>query len=110
MIRQATKNDVSAVEAMTQAVWNQKIDHETFRNQVDSDTSVIRVAIENDQVAGFVSAFLTIDVHNNRRWEVDLLVVRPESQGRRWGSALIQSVWEDAQTQSRFCQSDGAHR
>lgn len=97
MIRQATHNDILAVEAITQAVWDQKIDHETFRNQVESDKSVIRVAIKNDQVAGFVSTFLTVDVHNNRRWEIDLLVVKPENQGQGWGTALIQSVWEDAQ-------------
>jgi ribosomal protein S18 acetylase RimI-like enzyme len=97
MIRQSTQNDVLAVESITQAVWDQKIDHKTFRDHVDSDTRVIRVAIKNDHVAGFVSTFLTVDVHNNLRWEIDLLVVNPENQGQGWGTALIQSVWEDAQ-------------
>jgi len=97
MIRQATNNDANGVEAITQAVWNQKIDHEVFQNQIENDTCVIHVAIEHNQVAGFLSSFLTIDVHHNRRWEVDLLVVRPENQGYGLGTALIQSVWDDAQ-------------
>lgn len=96
MIRQACSDDVKGVEAVTQAVWSQDIDHEMFHDQVKKDTCCIQVAIDDGQVTGFVSTFLSVDVHQARRWEVDLLCVRPECQGKGLGTALIESVWDQA--------------
>lgn len=96
MIRKASPNDTEGVEAITQMLWNQKIDFGIFRSQVVNNACSLFVALEGDQVVGFVSSFLTVDIENRRRWEVDLLAVRPDQQGKGLGTSLIQSIWRDA--------------
>lgn len=96
MIRKASPNDAEGVEAITQMLWDQKIDFGMFRDHVANKACSLCVAVEDDQVVGFVSSFLTVDVQNRRRWEVDLLAVRPDQQGKGLGTALIQSIGCDA--------------
>lgn len=97
MIRPANPDDSEQIENIIQKVWNERIDHQIFQAQTQRKTSTILVAIEEGQIAGFVSTFLTIDCNGIRRWEIDLLVVRPESQGKGLGSALVKNTWKDAQ-------------
>jgi ribosomal protein S18 acetylase RimI-like enzyme len=51
------------------------------------------VAVEQDTVVGFVSAFATNSLAG-RRWEVDELAVRPAYQGRGLGTRLVALVVE----------------
>lgn len=99
-IRKATPDDAKAVEAITMANWNQKIDSSIFENQATQETCALHVATVQDQVVGFVSTFLSVDVHDTRRWEVDLLAVHPENHSKGYGTALIQSVLPIAREQN----------
>jgi N-acetylglutamate synthase-like GNAT family acetyltransferase len=95
-IRRATPADVKGIAAVVQEVWKQSIDYEVCHSQIKDDACAIWVAIEGNEVAGFVSAFLTVRQDEACRWEVDLLAVRPISQGHRLGQKLVEATWADA--------------
>jgi ribosomal protein S18 acetylase RimI-like enzyme len=95
-IRRATPEDVEGVAVIVQDVWEQAIDVEVCYSQITDNTCAIWVAIEEDKVAGFVSAFLTVSQNEVRRWEVDLLAVRQASRGQRLGQKLVEATWVDA--------------
>ena len=86
-IRRATPQDVKGIATVVQDVWEQAIDLEVCHSQIKDDTCAVWVATEGEgtsgEVAGFVSAFLTIGQDEVRRWEVDLLAVRRASRGQR---------------------------
>ena len=89
-IRRACIRDAKGISGIVAEVWNQSIDLEVYRSQVEGHRCAIWTAIEeNEEVAGFVSAFLTIGKDQVLRWQVDLLAVRPASQGHRLGQALV---------------------
>jgi ribosomal protein S18 acetylase RimI-like enzyme len=95
-IRRATPEDVEGVAAIVQDVWQQEVDFDVGHSQIKDRTCAIWVAIEEDKVAGFVSAFLTVGQNEVRRWEVDLLAVRQASRGQRLGQKLVEATWVDA--------------
>jgi ribosomal protein S18 acetylase RimI-like enzyme len=95
-IRRAALEDVQGIATVIQDVWEQVIDVEVCHSQIKDKTCVIWVAIEEDKVAGFVSAFLTVGQNEVRRWEVDLLAVRQASRGQRLGQKLVEATWVDA--------------
>jgi ribosomal protein S18 acetylase RimI-like enzyme len=94
-IRKATLADVPGIEAVVHDVWEQDILPDVCEAQTRCQACALHVAAEGDDVAGFVSAFLTMDKDGKRRWEVDLLAVRPASQGRRLGQRLVEAACED---------------
>lgn len=95
-IRRATLEDAEGIAKVVRQTWNQSIDYVVYRSHIEEDTCSIWIAVEDNEVAGFVSAFLTIGSHQTRRWEIDLVVVRPSSQGKGLGSRLIQTALNDA--------------
>ena len=77
-------------------IWGQDILPDVCTTQIDCDTCALWVAAEGEDVAGFVSAFLTLDRKGTRRWEIDLLAVRRASQGQRLGQRLVEAACQDA--------------
>ena len=58
-IRQALLGDANGIAKTVEEVWDQTIDLEVYRSHVESDICAIWIAVEeNDEIAGFVSAFL----------------------------------------------------
>jgi ribosomal protein S18 acetylase RimI-like enzyme len=94
-IRKATPADVPGIGAVARNVWEQDILPDVGEAQTRCQACALYVAAEGDDVAGFVSAFLTVDKDGNRRWEVDLLAVRPASQGQRLGQRLVEAACAD---------------
>jgi ribosomal protein S18 acetylase RimI-like enzyme len=99
-IRRATPEDVAGIARVVQEVWEQAIEVDVCHSQIEDDTCAIWVAVENNEasgeVAGFVSAFLTVGKNGVRRWEVDLLAVRSASRGHQLGQKLVEATWADA--------------
>ncbi len=95
-IRRATVTDVSGIAAVVQDVWGQDILPDVCTAQMQDDACALWVAADGDDVAGFVSAFLTVGDGGVRRWEVDLLAVRRTSQGQGLGRRLVLAAYQDA--------------
>ncbi|MBN1979303.1 MAG: GNAT family N-acetyltransferase [Anaerolineae bacterium] len=94
-IRKATLADVPGIEAVVRETWKQDILPDVCKAQTRCQACALYVAAKGDDVAGFVSAFLTVDKDGKRRWEVDLLAVRPASQGQRLGQQLVEAACTD---------------
>jgi N-acetylglutamate synthase-like GNAT family acetyltransferase len=94
-LRQAMPTDIPGIAAIVSEVWEQEILPDICKAQMESETASLRVATEGDVVVGFISAFMTVGQHAKRRWEVDLLAVRPASHGQRLGQKLVESVCQD---------------
>ncbi|MFW6135500.1 MAG: N-acetyltransferase family protein [Chloroflexota bacterium] len=75
-------------------VWEQDVLSDVCSAQIEDDSCALWVAVEDREVAGFVSAFPTTDRAGHRRWEIDLLAVRPASQGEGLGTRLIRRACE----------------
>jgi ribosomal protein S18 acetylase RimI-like enzyme len=82
-IREAVPADIPGIAAVVRDIWGQDILPDVCEAQTRCQECALYVATEGEDVAGFVSAFLTLDKDGNRRWEVDLLAVRPASRGQR---------------------------
>lgn len=95
VLRKATPADVSGIAAVAHDVWQQDILPDVCEAQTRCRACALWVAMEGNDVAGFVSAFLTVDNEGKRRWEVDLLAVRRASQGQRLGQRLVEAACAD---------------
>jgi ribosomal protein S18 acetylase RimI-like enzyme len=95
----ATLNDVEGIAAVVHDVWAQGILPKVARAQIEDDACALWVAREEDDVLGFISAFLTRSRTGERRWEVDLLAVEPASRGQGLGQRLIRGVCQDGEEQ-----------
>jgi L-amino acid N-acyltransferase YncA len=94
-IRKATPVDVPGIAAVVRDVWEQDILNDVCLAQTRCQACALYVAAAGDDVAGFASAFLTLDKDGHRRWEVDLLAVRSASRGQRLGQRLIEAACAD---------------
>jgi ribosomal protein S18 acetylase RimI-like enzyme len=94
-IRKATPADVPGIGAVVRETWGQDILPDVCEAQTRCQACALYIAAKENDVAGFVSAFLTVDKDGHRRWEVDLLAVRPASQGQRLGQRLVEAVCAD---------------
>jgi ribosomal protein S18 acetylase RimI-like enzyme len=97
VVRKATHADVPGIAAVVRDTWGQDILPDVCEAQTRCLTCALWVAAEGDDVAGLVSAFLTVGNNSHRRWEVDLLAVRRASQGQRLGQRLVEAACRDAQ-------------
>jgi N-acetylglutamate synthase-like GNAT family acetyltransferase len=95
-LREALPTDIPGIAAVVSKVWEQDILPDVCKTQMESDTASLWVAVEGDDVVGFISAFLTVGQHAKRRWEVDLLAVSPEGRGQRLGQRLVESICHDS--------------
>ncbi len=99
VLRRATCDDVDGIAAVVHDVWQEQILVDVCQAQVQDDACAAWVAIDGGDVAGFVSAFLTVGRGGVRRWEVDLLAVRRASQGQRLGRKLVLVACRDGARQ-----------
>ncbi|MFW6136295.1 MAG: N-acetyltransferase family protein [Chloroflexota bacterium] len=95
-LRSATGADIEGIATVVREVWRQEILPHVCRAHVEDDSCALWIAMEDGEVAGFASAFLTV-VGDSRRWEIDLLAVRRASQGQGLGTRLIRRVSEAGQ-------------
>ena len=96
-VREAILEDAESIDNVLSEAWNQSIDREVFHSQLSSDTCGIWVATANGDVVGFVSAFMTFDLNNRGRWEIDLVAVRPASRRQGLGRRLVCRAWEETE-------------
>ena len=89
-IRLANPDDARAVHLILQEVWQESLLVDVFAQCVSSSSHFVLVAIEDDQTVGFLSAFLIAEP--TPRCEIDLLAVRPRSQGKGIGANLIEEA------------------
>jgi GNAT superfamily N-acetyltransferase len=99
LIRPAGAGDVMGLIAVKAAVWPQeKTLPEYVIALLDQPERITLVAEVAGVVAGFVDGFLTLSNIGVRRWEVDLLAVQPNYQGRGIATDLVaastQAGWE----------------
>ncbi|MEA3375628.1 MAG: GNAT family N-acetyltransferase [Chloroflexota bacterium] len=95
-LRSATGADIEGIATVVRDVWKQAILPDVCRAHIEDNTHALWVATEDEEVAGFASAFLTA-VADTRRWEIDLLAVRRASQGQGLGTHLIERISEAGQ-------------
>jgi ribosomal protein S18 acetylase RimI-like enzyme len=97
-IRHATTADITGIEDVVQAVWNDEtVLPEVAEAQIEHPDASLWVADDDGQIAGFVSGFLTTSYEGEKRWDVDLIAVRPSDQSEGLGRSLIATIWIDAQ-------------
>jgi len=100
-IRHATPADIAGIEEVVKAVWaDETVLPEVAEAQIAQPDASLWVADVDGQIAGFVSGFMTMSYENEKRWDVDLIAVRPSDQSEGLGRSLIATVWTDAQAHS----------
>ena len=89
-IRLACPDDAHAVHLILQKTWGESLLFDVFINHVSSPEHQVFVAVEVGEVVGFLSAFLVSSA--TPRWEIDLIIVHPKSQGKGIGTSLIEEA------------------
>ncbi len=51
-IRRATPEDIAGIATVVQEVWEQTIEVEVCRSQIEDDACAIWVAVENEEASG----------------------------------------------------------
>lgn len=92
-IRPAVVGDAAAVAAVKQAVWpHETVDAARIADVMQSGEHTTLLADLESRLVGFVDAFSTQSSTGELRWEVDLLAVHPQFQGRGIGRVLVEAV------------------
>lgn len=90
VIQPATTADAPTIAAIAAAVWpDEPLDVEWIAATMADERHRTFVAQDGGAVVGFMDGFATRSRAGARRWEVDLLAVRPRWHGRGIGRALI---------------------
>jgi len=95
-LRKAASTDIKEIATVVYDVWAQDILTDICEAQIKDDTCALWVAADKDDIAGFVSAFLTTGKDGDRRWEVDLVAVKRASQGQHLGQKLVMKACQAA--------------
>lgn len=95
-IRPMTTNDAATVSTIIQLSLGDIVETVHIQQVMAEDDHASFVAVDNEQVIGFVDGFLTMAHDGTRRWELDLLGVHPDYQGRGAGKQLIQTFTDVA--------------
>ena len=86
----ANPDDAQAIHRILQETWGESLLFDVFMDHISSPEYQVFVAIDGDEVAGFLSAFLVPSPIP--RWEIDLIIVRSKSQGKGMGTSLIEEA------------------
>jgi ribosomal protein S18 acetylase RimI-like enzyme len=89
-IRLARPDDAQAIHLILQEVWGDSLLFDVFSDHISSPEHQIFVAVDTGEIAGFLSAFLA--PKQTSRWEMDIIIVHPKSQGKGIGTSLIQEA------------------
>ena len=89
-VRLACPDDAQAIHLILQETWGESLLFDVFMDHVSSSDHQVFVAVDADEVAGFLSAFLVPSPVP--RWEIDLIVVRSTSRGKGIGTSVIEEA------------------
>lgn len=89
-IRLALPDDAQAIHLILQEVWRESLRLDIFLNHISSPEHQVFVAVDAGDILGFLSAFLV--GKQTPRWEIDLIIVHPKSQGKGIGTSLIKEA------------------
>jgi GNAT superfamily N-acetyltransferase len=93
--RQAEATDEEAIGLLIEQCFQETPNKPQIRDSLErAQDHAVYVAVDDDQVVGFVSGFNTTSVEGVLRWEVDLLAVKPGFQGQGIGRQLINTSYE----------------
>lgn len=91
-VQKAHTNHANGIGDIIKAVWpDSEVNINRIENVLDDPLHSTIVVVVDDDLAGFVDGFMTTSVNGVRRWEVDLLAVRPDYQRRGIASALVEA-------------------
>lgn len=89
-IRSAVAADAGAIGALKSRVWpRESVNSFRIQEALSHPGHAALTAWCDADLAGFVDGFLTRSAAGLPRWEVDLLAVAPEHQGRGLGTRLV---------------------
>ncbi|MCB9454915.1 MAG: GNAT family N-acetyltransferase [Anaerolineaceae bacterium] len=92
-IRPAVVGDAAAIAAVKDAVWPEETSEPgRIARVIACGEHTSFIAEYGGQVVGFVDSFTTYSPMETARWEVDLLAVHPDQQGRGIGRALVSAA------------------
>lgn len=100
IFKSPTKEEFKQVESVFIDVWNQNLLEDVFIKHINSEEHSIICAYMNKEIVGVVSSFLSISGAQERRWEVDLVVVKKKCQGLGIGARLVQETLKKAKEHS----------
>ena len=89
-IRLARPDDAQAIHLILQETWGESLLSDVFINHISSPEHQVFVAVDGDEIAGFLSAFLA--PKPTPRWEIDLIIVRSTSREKGIGASLIEEA------------------
>ena len=89
-VRFAQPYDAEAIHLILQETWGESLLFDVFSDHISSSEHQVFLAVAAGEVAGFLSAFLVSNP--TPQWEIDLIIVRPTSQGKGIGTSLIQEA------------------
>ena len=94
MIRRAVPGDAASLARLIELIWHDDKPSADPIARASSDTNRATFVFDDGKIAGFVDAFSTISAEGVCRWEVDLLGVRADVQGKGFGRALVAAALE----------------
>ena len=89
-VRFARPDDAEAIHRILQETWGELLLFDVFVDHISSPEHQVFVAVDAGEIAGFLSALIVSSA--TPRWEIDLVAVRPTSQGKGIGTSLIQEA------------------
>lgn len=81
--------DFDKVQSVFKNVWDINILKDMYIKHINSEEYSIICAVKNKEIVGVVSGFTSISLDEKKRWEVDLLAVKKEHQGKGIGTLLV---------------------
>jgi ribosomal protein S18 acetylase RimI-like enzyme len=89
-LRRAGAGDAAAIASVIAAVWDDTpAEPARIAAAAGRGDHMGWVALDDVRVCGFLDGFVTRSPEGLRRWELDLIAVRPEAQGRGAATALV---------------------
>lgn len=98
MIQLARSSDAFELSRLIKAVFGDDVPATHVQSAIISPKLKTYIAIEDDQIIGFVSGFPTLTIEGIQRWELDLIGVHPDFRGRGIASQLVNRMNEMAIT------------
>lgn len=91
-IKPATPADAPGIAAVKSRVWPaETADPARISTAITDPAHAAFVAVDGETVVGFADGFSTRSREGQNRWEVDLLAVDPDYQGRKLGFRLVEA-------------------
>lgn len=95
-IRAAYVRDAEAIQDIIQLAFDDAVNIERLQRLLSLSHNFTYVAVQSEDVVGFIDNFLTVSSDNYLRLELDLLAVHPEAQGQGIAKRLIEASIEQA--------------